>query len=147
MRNKIIKIVLPLLLLLVVAGAYVLFVIGLSNGDSNYILYPSLILFAILMGKIIYLLISKEKTSVFDIVEACINFVAVVPLLIAYVASITDDSLREITSQFVAAILGGLFTLAGVALTIKNTRLNRIEDDLKKARPMVFLSQMKQQRR
>ena len=138
MKNKIIKIVLPLLMLVTAIVAYIFFAIGLSNGNPNYILVPSLILFAFLTGKIIYLLISREKTSGWDIAEACINFVAVVPLLIAYVASIPNNSLREITSQFVAAIMGGLFTLAGVALTIKNTRLNRIEDDIKKARPMVF---------
>ena len=65
-----------------------------------------------------------------------IDSIIIVILTIHLLCLIPDKDLQAIMVPVVAAVLGGLLTLIGVAWTIRNAEKNRMEDETKKAKPM-----------
>ena len=64
------------------------------------------------------------------------DFLVGVALSIYLIYIIPNYDLREIISIIVAAIYGGLLTLVGVAWTIKQSAIQKHEDELAKAKPL-----------
>lgn len=67
------------------------------------------------------------------------NFLIGIGLSIYLIYIIPNDDVRTITIPIVAAVYGGFITLIGVAWTIKKSDFDRKEDEIKKARPLVFV--------
>lgn len=67
------------------------------------------------------------------------NFLIGIGLSIYLIYIIPNDDVRTITIPIVAAVYGGFITLIGVSWTIKKSDFDRKEDEIKKARPLVFI--------
>lgn len=88
---------------------------------------------------IIRLLIVKRRISVLEWVEATFNFVSFLILLVAFIASIENNDLRNTLIPVAASAIGGLIALFGVAITIKYNRIAREEQYLRTIRPHIFI--------
>lgn len=67
------------------------------------------------------------------------DFCIGIGLTIYLIYIIPNADIREIVIPIVAAIYGGMLTLVGVSLTIRKSDIDRKEDELKKAKPLVFI--------
>ena len=109
---------------------------SLSWGETTLNVFMVLILAHSLLASF-YPLTSKHKTTLVEwiVIVFCVSLLAAAIIIFA---SLATGQLREPFIQISAAFLGGLITLYGVGLTIKYNRLEREEDEIKKARPNVF---------
>lgn len=78
---------------------------------------------------------SKSILKVFWFVLDCMSLIALTIFLI-YSIPITFENLQTIVTTIVAAIFGGVLTLAGVAWTIKRSDLIKRQDEIKRAKPI-----------
>lgn len=67
------------------------------------------------------------------------DFVLSFLLLILLIYKIPDQTLQTIVVTMSAALIGGLLTLIGVIMTIKKSDNDRKEEEIKKAKPIVFV--------
>lgn len=66
-------------------------------------------------------------------------------LLILLIYKIPNQTLQTIVIALSSALIGGLLTLLGVAMTIKSSDKDRREDEIKKARPIFAYSMLRQE--
>ena len=83
--------------------------------------------------------IQSDKGKLIKRVELIIDFVLATGTLIYLIYIIPNQNLQNIVIPIIAAVYGGLLTLVGVALTIRKSDKDRKEDEIKKARPLVFV--------
>ena len=67
------------------------------------------------------------------------DFCIGIGLTIYLIYIIPNVDIREIVIPIIAAIYGGMLTLVGVSLTIRKSDIDRKEDEIKKAKPLVFI--------
>ncbi len=67
------------------------------------------------------------------------DFIIGVAISVYLMYIIPNQTLQNIIIPIVSAIYGGLLTLVGVALTIKQSNADKKEDEIKKAKPLVFV--------
>ena len=84
-------------------------------------------------------LFSKKRLNLFDIVAMIASFVSFIVLLALYISAIDNENLRVVLTALVAASLGGLLTLSGVAISIKYTRIYREEEILENLKPHFYV--------
>ncbi len=77
-----------------------------------------------------------SASSFFSRIGMLQDFLVGVALSIYLIYIIPNYDLREIVSVIVAAIYGGLLTLVGVAWTIRQSAIQKHEDELAKAKPL-----------
>lgn len=73
------------------------------------------------------------------------DFVLSFLLLTLLIYKIPDQTLQTIVIALSAALIGGLLTLLGVIMTIKKSDKDRIEDEIKKARPVFAYNMLRQE--
>lgn len=106
-----------------------------------------LIAFYVLAGlyliKMIYnvtsVLVNRKDATAYPNFLIVGDFVLSFLLLILLIYKIPDQTLQTIVISLSAALIGGLLTLIGVVLTIKKTDMDRSIDEIKKAKPLVFI--------
>lgn len=80
-----------------------------------------------------------NSKSIIQIIGMVQDFIIGVGLSIYLIYIIPNKELQNIVIPIVSAVYGGLITLAGVSLGIKKSDKDRKEDEIKKARPLVFM--------
>lgn len=81
--------------------------------------------------------VKKNGFARFSMIQ---DFVIGIGLSIYLIFIIPDSDLRNVVIPIVAAIYGGLITLAGVSWTIRWTEKNRENEEVEKIKPLVFLA-------
>ncbi len=81
-------------------------------------------------------LVRHKNTIRFDLVQ---ELLICIMLTVYLIYIIPDRNLQQILIPLIAAIYGGLLTLSGVALTIIDTKKEKYEQELKQAKPLVFI--------
>lgn len=80
--------------------------------------------------------INGNSTLKFGLVQ---DFIVGIALTIYLIYIIPNESLQQIIIPIVAAVYGGLLTLVGVAWTVKKSDRDRKEEEIKKAKPVLFI--------
>lgn len=80
-----------------------------------------------------------KKRSAFERFGMIQDFVIGIFISIHLIYIIPDKELQNIVIPIVSAVYGGFITLVGVALTIRKSDKDRKEDEIKKAKPLVFI--------
>lgn len=114
-----------------------LFVVALINNIDIMLAISSVGLLGVLFVTIVRPLVSNRKIAICEWVEIGFNFVVAISLIIVF-ASVSNSSIKDAVIQITASVLGGLLTLYGVAITIKYTHIDKMEDEIKKAKPIIF---------
>ena len=70
------------------------------------------------------------------------DFIVGVALTIYLIYIIPNENLQQVVIPIVSAVYGGLLTLVGVAWTIRKSDKDRKEEEIKKAKPVVFISSL-----
>ena len=70
------------------------------------------------------------------------DFIVGVALTIYLIYIIPNENLQQIVIPIVSAVYGGLLTLVGVAWTIRKSDKDRKEEEIKKAKPLIFISSL-----
>lgn len=83
--------------------------------------------------------IQSDKGKLIKRIELILDFVLATGTLIYLIYIIPNENLQNIVIPIIAAVYGGLLTLVGVALTIRKSDKDRKEDEIKKAKPLVFV--------
>lgn len=86
-----------------------------------------------------------EKKDTFGIILFLIDVLSAVALmtyLIYLIAPEGNNSLQTTILTMVAAIIGGLLTLSGVAWTIRKTEKDRKEEEIKKSKPVFVINKL-----
>ncbi len=112
-----------------------------------------LIVFFILAGlyliKMIYnvasVLVNRKDATAYPNFLIIGDFVLSFLLLTLLIYKIPDQTLQTIVIALSAALIGGLLTLLGVIMTIKKSDKDRIEDEIKKARPVFAYNMLRQE--
>ena len=102
-----------------ICGALIILIIFMSL--SNSILYP------------------KYK-NVFEKWGILLDFCIGIILTIRLIYVIPDSNLQAVVIPIIAAIYGGMLTLVGVLLTIKKSDADKKKEELKKAKPLIFIA-------
>lgn len=118
--------------------SYVLFIIALFLQNETMIGISSALIFLSLLVAIIKILTKKTKFNILEIIELLIDFISTIAFVIVFIYSVTDDGLKDVVIPIASSVIGGLLTLSGVALTIKYGRIEKEEEEIKKAKPIVF---------
>lgn len=84
--------------------------------------------------------VNKKYESSFLLLKAIIVIAAIftLPLYLSWIG--LSDNIIDKFIVIYASVLGGVITLAGVAWTIKSTTAEKKEEEIKKAKPVVFIS-------
>ncbi len=80
----------------------------------------------------------KDKTS-FMRWGLLQDFIVGVGLSIYLIYIIPNTKVKEIVIPIIAAIYGGLITLVGVAWTIRKSDIDKNDEEVKKAKPLIFI--------
>ena len=83
--------------------------------------------------------VQSDKGKLIKRIELILDFVLATGTLIYLIYIIPNQNLQNIVIPIIAAVYGGLLTLVGVALTIRKSDKDRKEDEIKKAKPLVFV--------
>ena len=142
MKNKsnfIRNIIIEGLILIVYIISYIFFIASFlhNNGLGSGVF--GAVLLACFLYIIIRLLTIKRRIKVLEWIEVSFNFVSFLILLVAFIASIESDNLRNTLIPIAASAIGGLITLFGVAITIKYNRIAQEEQYLRTIRPHIFI--------
>lgn len=79
------------------------------------------------------------KRSNFSKVGMIQDFIIGIGLTIYLIFIIPNEEVKTITIPIVAAVYGGFITLIGVSWTIKKSDIDRKEDEIRKAKPLLFI--------
>ena len=82
-------------------------------------------------------LIKKERNNWLDWIEVSLSILLAIIIVIAF-ASASPLAIKDAVIQISSAVIGGSLTLYGVGLTIKYSRLEKEDDEIRKAKPVVF---------
>lgn len=83
--------------------------------------------------------------ELFEIVGLTIYLIYLIPDQSSFLENFNGKLFREISTTIIAAVYGGLITLAGVAWTIKKSDKDRKDDEINKAKPIFsFNPQLKE---
>jgi len=118
--------------------AYIVFVISLITNLVVLAYVTGIILMFGLLYFCFSPLFKKSSINFLDWLFATISYISFAVIAGVYIAVIPDSTTREVFLAITASSLGGLLTLFGVGITIKYTRLDKKEDELKSAKPTVF---------
>lgn len=80
------------------------------------------------------------KRTLFNKVGMIQDFIVGIGLTIYLIFIIPNDDIKAITIPIVAAVYGGFITLIGVSWTIKKSDIDRKEDEIQKAKPLIFIA-------
>lgn len=67
------------------------------------------------------------------------DFIIGIGLTIYLIYRIPNETIQAITIPIVAAIYGGFITLIGVSWTIKKSDIDKANEEIRKARPLIFI--------
>ncbi|MBP5444544.1 MAG: hypothetical protein J6Y28_00090 [Acholeplasmatales bacterium] len=109
----------------------------IDNLVCKYI-FGGLIMLIIFMNLAKTFSIPKERNG-FERWSMLQDFCVGIGLTIYLIYIIPDNDIKEVVIPVLAAVYGGLITLAGVSLTIRKSDINRKEDEIKKAKPLLFV--------
>lgn len=84
--------------------------------------------------------IHSNKTKLVKRIELVIDFVIGIGLTVYLIYIIPNQKLQEILIPIISAVYGGLMTLVGVVLTIRKSDIDKKEEEIRKAKPVVFIS-------
>ena len=137
-RKKRLKKILPSLIILgVYAIAYAVMIIGLLNKNAVVAFVCSC---AILVCSILLIakpLTTNEKMGVLGWLEAIAYFTVSIVLISAFIFSAVPDDNKNVAITILSTCIGGFITLYSVGITIKYSRIDKREDELKKIRPNI----------
>ena len=113
----------------------------IDNIVCKYV-FGGLILIIIFMNLSKCVSFPKERNS-FERYSLIQDFIIGIALTVYLIYIIPNKEIQDIVIPTVAAVYGGLITLVGVALTIRKSDKDRKEDEIKKAKPLVFTVNIK----
>ena len=103
--------------------------------------YPAIASMMVIIACCSYILVTpliiKRRLRWHEIIEVVLSGTSTVTFIIIFVCG-SPEEYREVLGSISGSLMGGLFTLFGVGLTIKYNRLSKEEDDKQKAKPHVF---------
>ena len=120
---------------LVISGALFGIALGFQLDVLLAISLAMMLLFMIY--SILRSLIKKERNNWLDWVEVSLSILLAIIIVIAF-ASASPLAIKDAVIQISSAVIGGSLTLYGVGLTIKYSRLEKEDDEIRKAKPVVF---------
>lgn len=129
--------VISLIITIVFIAAYIAFAVCFVNNNSIVVYISGIIILFCMAYAFIRPLLLKRKINVLEIIEIAINIFPTTILIIIYLSAL-QEPIRTVATAVAASFLGGFFTLFGVGLTIKYSRIDKKEDDIQKATPHVF---------
>lgn len=140
MRKKINKrnIIFDSILLVVLLISAGLFLFGLLGHIVYLPAATGVVIIISLIVMSVDILIRKNRLGIFDWVSIIFYYITALIFICAYLASVENDNLREVLVAVVSAFIGGLLTLMGVGITIKYSRIEKEEEEIKKCKPRVF---------
>lgn len=140
MRQKLRKrhIIFDSILLVILTASIVLFVVGLIQKITFLPIISGVVIIVSLLTMSIDVLIRKERLHSIDWISISFNYLTAILFICIYLASIENDHLREVLVAISSALIGGLLTLMGVGITIKYSRIEKEEEEIKKCKPRVF---------
>lgn len=141
-RKRRFKKMLPSLIILVVyAAAYAVMVVSLliKNAPVAFVCTVVILICSILL--IAKPLTTNEKMGVLGWLESIMYFTVSIILVSVYIFTIVPDDNKATAITILSTCIGGLMTLYGVGVTIKYSRIDKRNDELKRIRPnIVFIS-------
>ena len=84
--------------------------------------------------------IHSNKTKLIKRIELVIDFVIGIGLTVYLIYIVPNQKLQEILIPIISAVYGGLMTLVGVVLTIRKSDIDKKEEEIRKAKPVVFVN-------
>lgn len=109
----------------------------LNNITYKYIFGILIIILTFInLSKIVSLPKEKSFIESFGLTQ---DFILGTAITIYLIYIIPNEGLQNIIIPIISAIYGGLITLAGVSLSIKKADKDRKDDEIKKAKPLVFM--------
>lgn len=141
-RKRRFKKALPSLIILAVyATAYTAMVLSLLTKNASVAFISS---FAILICSILLIakpLTTNEKMGVLGWLESIMYFTVSIILVSVYIFTIVPSDYKATAITIFSTCIGGVMTLYGVGVTIKYSRIDKHNDELKRIRPnIVFIS-------
>lgn len=116
-------------------GFYTTFII--NNLTWKFIL--GVLIMVIIFYNLTKAFINGDSQFKFGLIQ---DFIIGVALTIYLIYIIPNESLQQVVIPIVSAVYGGLLTLVGVAWTIKKSDKDRKEEEIKKVKPVVFISSL-----
>lgn len=109
----------------------------LKNLICKYI-FGGLIMIIIFMNLSKSVSLPKERTGVerWGMIQ---DFIFGIVMSIYLIYIIPNKDVQNVVIPVISAVYGGIITLVGVVLTIKKSDKDRKEDEIKKAKPLVFV--------
>lgn len=101
-------------------------------------IFGGILLVVIFMNLAKSVSLPKDR-SAFERYEMVQDFVVGVVLTVYLIYIIPNTKIQEIVIPIISAVYGGLITLVGVILTIKKSDKDRKEEEVKKAKPLVYV--------
>lgn len=139
MKNKIDKKELCMFLVstmtfIIASAAFVVFLI--FQIDLG-IYFSGVAILASLIATFVRPLLIKRKMGIVEIIDVVLSGIVFIILLIVYISTLPEPFLNVVTAV-ASTLMGGYFTLFGVGLTIKYSRIDKKEDEIKRAEPHIF---------
>ena len=105
--------------------------------NSSIVSWFMLGILALAFVAAIYPFIKKDKTKIEEKIFIGVSIAILVASIIIF-ASVSEGIYRDPIIQISSSIVGGLIALYGIGVTIKNNRLEKEQDEIKKAKPYIF---------
>lgn len=121
------------------AIAYFCFILSLVKHLNLLLIISGIIILFSSFFNLFVPLIKRGKIHYLEWIEIAANLFTFIILLSIYYSTIQDEKLLNILTVISASSLGGIFTVYGVALTIKYSRMEKEEDELKRNHPHIFI--------
>ena len=118
--------------------SFIVFIIALGTGNILMLGVSLLLIFLSLVILIFNTLFKRTRYTTFELIELFCNFIITIVFVIAFLSSIQNDDIKSVAVPISSSVIGGLLTLTGVGLTIKYARIEKEEDEIKKAKPIIF---------
>lgn len=135
MKKRVLLIELIFVVLFVISAT--LFGFSLGYRIDNLLAVSLAVMLILMIFSIVKSLIKKERNNWLDWIEVSLSIALAICIVIAF-ASASPLEIKDAVIQISSAVIGGSLTLYGVGLTIKYARIEKEEDEIKKAKPVVF---------
>ena len=138
-RKRRVKKLLPsLIILCAYAIAYLVMIIALANKNAVMAFMSSLVILICSILLIAKPLTTNEKMGAWGWIEAIVYFTISIILISVYIFSIVPEESKTTAITILSTFIGGLIALYGTGITIKYSRIDKREDELKRIRPNVI---------
>lgn len=83
-------------------------------------------------------LLKEERLNIYDWILLYTYYVLAICFLVLLLPKIKETELKEVLIPMASTAMGGFITLLGVGISIKYSRIDKKEEEIKKCKPRVF---------